>query len=73
EPSGDGGRLSPAALSFLGAARTVAPAALADVELPPAADRELAWAHHRLISTHLEKELKSLRVVRSLIRDSTGA
>ena len=73
EPAGDGGRLSAAALSFLGAARTVAPAALADVELPPAADRELARAHHRLISTHLEKELKSLRVVRSLSRDSAGA
>ena len=72
EPSGDGGRLSAAALSFLGVARTVAPAALADVELLPAADRELARAHHRLISTHLEKELKSLRVVRSLARDPAG-
>lgn len=72
EPAGDGGRLSAAAMSFLGAARTVAPAALADVELSPAADRELAGAHHRLISTHLEKELKSLRVVRSLTRDSAG-
>lgn len=72
EPSGDGGRLSAAAMSFLGAARTVAPAGLADIELLPAADRELARAHHRLIATHLEKELKSLRVVRSLTRNPAG-
>ena len=71
-PSGDGGRLSAAAISFLGAARVVSPAALADVELPPPAGRELARAHHRLIATHLEKELKSLRVVRSLTRDCAG-
>ena len=71
EPSGDG-RLSAAAMAFLAAARTVSPAGLADVALPPAADREMAGAHHRLISTHLEKQLKSLRVVQSLTRESGG-
>lgn len=68
DPPGEDGGLSPAAIAFLRAARAVAPARLGGVELPPAADRELSRAHQRLIRTHLEKELKSLRVVRSLTR-----
>ena len=69
--SGAGG-LSAGAMAFLQAARAVAPAALGDVGLPPPANRELSQVHQRLIGTHLEKELKSLRVVRSLTRDSGG-
>ena len=67
DPHG-GGALSAAAMSFLQAARAVAPAELGDVELTAAADRELARVHQRLIRAHLDKELKSLRVVQSLTR-----
>lgn len=72
DPADEGGGLSSAAMAFLLAARTIAPGGLRDVELPAAADRELARAHQWLISAHLEKELKSVRVVRSLMRDSSG-
>ena len=71
-PPGEGGGLSAAAMAFLAAARTVSPGELMGVELPPTADRELTRAHHRMISTHLEKELKSLRVVQSLTQGSRG-
>ena len=73
DPSGEAGGLSAAAVAFLATARTMAPGGLRDVELPAPAERELARAHHRLISAHLEKELKSVRVVRSLTRDRPGA
>lgn len=72
DPADEGGGLSAAAMAFLLTARTIAPEGLRDVELPAAADRELARAHQWLISAHLEKELKSVRVVRSLMRDSGG-
>ena len=72
DPAHEGGALSAAAMAFLLAARTMAPEGLRDVELLSTADRELARAHQRLISSHLEKELKSVRVVRSLTRDSSG-
>lgn len=64
----EGGGLSPAAMAFLITARETAPERLRDVVLPSTADRELARAHQRLIAAHLEKELKSLRVVRALTR-----
>jgi DNA repair protein RecO (recombination protein O) len=64
----EGGGMSAAAMAFLAMARTIAPGGLGDVELPPPADRELARAHHRLVSVHLEKDLKSLRVLQSLTR-----
>ncbi len=69
---GEGGSLSAAAMVFLAAARRIAPGALGDVELPAPAERELARAHRRLIATHLEKELKSVRVVRSLTSTPRG-
>jgi len=72
DASGEGAGLSAAAVAFLLAARELAPARLGDVELPPSADRELARVHQRLIRTHLEKELKSLRVVQSLTRAFPG-
>ena len=68
DTAGEGAGLSAAALAFLLAARAVAPMGLDDVELPPPAGRELARVQQRLIRTHLEKELKSLRVVQSLTR-----
>ena len=66
DPLDEGSGLSGAAIRFLRAARETAPAALGDVELPPPADRELAGMHQRLITSHLEKDLKSLRVLRVL-------
>lgn len=58
--------LSPDALGFLQASQAVAPRQLPDVTLRPAAERELAAVHYALIATHLEKELKSVRVVRAV-------
>ena len=70
EPAGAGAPLSGAAVAFLRAARLAAPAALVDIVLEDAADRELAAAHRLLIRTHLEKDLKSLRVVREMTGDT---
>ena len=72
DPLDEGGGLSAAALAFLRAARAVAPGGLGDVALPAPADHELARAHQRLITTHLEKELRSVRVVRALTRGARG-
>ena len=58
--------LSSAALAFLQTARTVAPDRLGSVELSDGADRQLAVAHRLLIKAHLDKELKSPRVVREI-------
>ena len=69
DPQGGGG-LSAAAMAFLQAARAVAPAELGGVELAPPVDRELTRVHRRLIRTHLDKELKSPRVVQALMRSS---
>ena len=58
--------LSSASLAFLQTAKTVAPTQLGSVELPEVADRQLSVAHRLLIKAHLDKELKSVRVVREL-------
>jgi DNA repair protein RecO (recombination protein O) len=58
--------LSSEAVRFLRSARTMTPEAVADAELPVRAARELELAHRRLIALHLEKELKSARVLREL-------
>lgn len=60
------GSLSPAALEFLRGAATTAPDAVASLALAADAARELEIAHRRLIATHLEKELKSARVLRAM-------
>ena len=65
-PGEGGADLSTEALGFLRAAATVPPEQLDQVTLTPRAARELAAAHRHLISTHLEKELKSARVVREV-------
>jgi DNA repair protein RecO (recombination protein O) len=65
-PSGGGTDLSPVAMAFLAAAGSVAPEKLESLMLSAAASRELETAHRRLINLHLEKELKSARVLREM-------
>jgi DNA repair protein RecO (recombination protein O) len=62
----NGTSLSPAAMRFLIAAGSVAPAQLGPLALTAIASRELETAHRRLITLHLEKELKSARVLREM-------
>jgi DNA repair protein RecO (recombination protein O) len=59
-------RLSPAANAFLGAARAASPRAVGSIGVSHGALRELEAAHRALITTHLEKELKSVRVLRAM-------
>ena len=64
------GALSPAALAFLAAARSVPPHEVGTVPADGRVLRELEGAHRALIATHLEKSLKSDRVLRDLRRHS---
>lgn len=64
--SGGGTSLSLEALHFLRSAASASPEALRTLPLDPAAARELETAHRRLINLHLDKELKSARVLRQL-------
>ena len=59
-------RLSHEAQAFLTMARGASPFALARVVVSRAALRELEAAHRALIAMHLEKELKSVRVLREM-------
>lgn len=61
-------RLSGDARAFLGAARALSPFALAGVAVSRGALRELEAAHRSLIAEHLEKDLKSARVLREMRR-----
>jgi DNA repair protein RecO (recombination protein O) len=61
-------RLSSAARDFLQAARGLSPFAIGDVAVTPHTLRELEQAHRTLIGMHLEKDLKSVRVLRELRR-----
>ena len=61
-------RLSDAARTFLGSARSLSPFALGSVSVPEHALRELEAAHRALIATHLERDLKSVRVLREMRR-----
>jgi len=61
-----GADLSSEALAFLRAAATMPPERLDETPLTRRAGRELATAHQLLITMHLEKELKSARVVREV-------
>ena len=65
-PSSRGTVLSPEALVFLKSATTIAPEQLEHLPLGARAARELETAHRRLIHLHLEKELKSVRVLREM-------
>ncbi len=61
-------RLSDEARAFLGAARGLSPFALAGVRVSHGALRELEASHRALIAMHLEKDLKSARVLREMRR-----
>jgi DNA repair protein RecO (recombination protein O) len=65
---GAGTGISREALAFLRAARLAAPERLATLALSPRAAGELETAHRRLLMLHLEKELKSVRVLREMRR-----
>jgi len=60
--------LSADAQAFLSSARTCSPFALAGVAVSQGTLREIEAAHRSLIATHLEKELKSARVLREMRR-----
>jgi DNA repair protein RecO (recombination protein O) len=60
------GTLSEEAMAFLSASRTVAPQQLGSVPAPRSALKELEQVHRALITMHLEKTLKSDRVLRDL-------
>jgi len=60
--------LSPQALRFLDAARSVRPHEVGGVPADARVLRELEGVHRALIATHLEKSLKSDRVLRELRR-----
>jgi DNA repair protein RecO (recombination protein O) len=63
---GGGTAISLEALRFLRSAAAASPEALAGIPLDPGPGRELETAHRRLIHLHLEKELKSARVLRQM-------
>ena len=62
------GKLSAEAQAFLDAARTCSPFRLAEIAVSPRALRELEASHRAQIAMHLEKELKSPRVLREMRR-----
>jgi hypothetical protein len=61
-------RLSSGARDFLAAARGSSPFAIGDLKVPAPVLDELEAAHRALILTHLEKDLKSARVLREMRR-----
>ena len=67
-PSLDGTELSAEALRFLKASSRTAPERVKRLTLESRAARELETAHRRLLNAHLDKELKSVRVLREMGR-----
>lgn len=63
-------RLSPEAQMFLDTARCSSPFGLRDVGVSRRVLSELETAHRRQIAHHLEKELKSVRVLREMGRET---
>jgi DNA repair protein RecO (recombination protein O) len=61
-----GTRVSVDGLKFLKAAGATSPDRLETLPLEPRVSRELETVHRRLLNLHLEKELKSARVLREL-------
>ena len=61
-------RLSADAQAFLTTARSLSPFALGDVGVTPRALHELEASHRLMIATHLERDLKSIRVLRDMRR-----
>jgi DNA repair protein RecO (recombination protein O) len=60
--------LTSEAQAFLGSARTSTPFGLADITVSRSVLRELEGRHRELIAMHLEKDLKSARVLREMRR-----
>jgi hypothetical protein len=58
--------LSGEAVAFLRASARVGPEGIAGLAPSPQALRELETVHRTLIAAHLEKDLKSARVLREL-------
>ena len=65
-PGGGGTGVSAGAIRFLTRAGSTSPERLDSLSLTGIASRELETAHRRLINLHLEKELKSARVLREM-------
>ena len=65
-PAGGGTDVSSGAIRFLASAGSTGPERLESLSLTGDASRELETAHRRLINMHLEKELKSARVLREM-------
>jgi DNA repair protein RecO (recombination protein O) len=63
------GTLSDNAVAFLTASRSVTPQHVGDLPVPRGVLKELENVHRALITMHLEKTLKSDRVIRELRRD----
>jgi DNA repair protein RecO len=61
-------QLSDEARTFLRAARAISPFGLSDVAVTRAALREIEAGHRALIAKYLEKDLKSVRVLREMRR-----
>lgn len=62
-------RASAGAAAFLGAARTCSPFSVGELPASVKVLRELEQAHRAQIALHLEKELKSVRVLRAMHRN----
>jgi len=62
------GTLSVEAMAFLAASRSVTPQQVGDLPAPRGVLKELEQVHRALIAMHLEKNLKSDRVLRDLRR-----
>ena len=61
-------RISPEGQAFLSAARSCSPFTLRDISVSPGVLRELEASHRALITMHLEKDLKSMRVLKEMRR-----
>ena len=66
------GTLSDGALAFLAASRNMPPTKVGEAPAPRTVLRELETVHRGLIAVHLEKTLKSDRVLRELRRGQTS-
>lgn len=61
-----GAPLSRAAMTFLKSAGARTPAEITALDVGPRALREIEHVHHQLIAMHLEKEVRSARVVKEM-------
>jgi DNA repair protein RecO (recombination protein O) len=64
--------LSPEALAFVDGSRRVTPAGVGSLRPSPGVLRELERKHRTVIAGHLEKELRSIRVIRDMRRPASS-